>query len=171
LLFTVAAALFGYGVAYLSSLISNQHYYLVYLPHVKFDWLIISFSFMLSILFFAYLYKIEIKGMRVNNYEAIIGTSFLQLIFSILFYILFKENFFFLIPILLALFSILLSLVVNSNWFYLLAYILVLLLLVPFYYILVVALTLGALPIFMILVSLLISLLIPLLHGFNRKLV
>jgi len=171
LLYSVIASLTGFCIAFISAVLTKQRYSIVNLPYVEYDWVIITVSLTALILFFGKVYLNKIQKSRFNPAESIIGNAIVQILISIFLYLSFGENFFVLLPALLALFALLLSVLTHSRYLYIIAYVLILLLLVPFYYAIIVALTIGSLPIYMILATLLISLLMPLMDSFVRKLV
>lgn len=171
LIISLLSSLAGLCIAYLSALITGQKYNMVYLPYVKFDWIIMTVSF-LALFFLAWrIYIIKIVRQRFNQIEAITSSIFIQFFLSVVLYIFIGENFFFLLPVLFSIIAMLFSILTHTRFMYLIACILILLLLVPFYYAIIVALTLGSLPVFMMLASLLLSILIPVIDSFVRKLV
>jgi len=170
LIFTIILSFTGFCTAFLTSVITNQKYSIIYLPYIKNDWFIIIVLLLLSIVLYAFLYNRKLICKKLNAYEAIISSASIQVLSSMVFYLFFGENFFFLFPVILALTALLLSNIFHIRSFYLFAYIMILLLLLPFYYALIIALTIGFLPVFMVLTTLAISLLIPIFDSFNRKL-
>lgn len=168
--YSLASSIAGLCVALLCASFTGQKYSLVSLPNVKYEWLIITV--LIIILSFAYLFS-YMRGIRKLHYsplESIVGNTAVQIIFSIALYVYLGENFFVLIPAFLAIIASWAGLFTKSGIACLIAHSLVLLLLLPFYYILVVTLTIGSLPVIMLLSTLLISLVIPLSDCYIRKL-
>jgi len=170
LIYSFSASMAGYITALLASSITNQKYRLINVPYVKYDWLLVIGSILVLTAIYTFTYYRKSITYKLNSFEAIIGSTFVQILLSIVFYLFFGENFFVLFPVILALTALFLSSIFHLSSFYLIAYIIALLLLVPFYYALIVALTIGFLPVFLILSVLLISLLVPLFDSFCRKL-
>jgi hypothetical protein len=171
LIISFLASLAGFCIAYLSALLTGQKYNLVNLPYVKFDGIIMIIAIIALSIIIWKIYIIKIDRQKFNQIEAITGSILIQSFLSILLYIFIGENFFFLFSVFFSLIAMLFSILTHTRFMYLIACILILLLLVPFYYAIIVALTLGSLPVYMMLASLLLSILIPLIDSFVRKLV
>ncbi len=171
LIISLVSSLAGFCIAYLSAVLTGQKYNLVNLPYVRFDWIIMIAAFITLSLIGWRIYIIKITRQRFNQIEAITGSICIQFLLSVLLYFVIGENFFFLFPVLFSLVAIVFSKLTQTRFMYLIASILILLLLVPFYYAIIVALTIGSLPVFMILASLLLSIFIPVIDSFVRKLV
>ncbi|OFY45042.1 MAG: hypothetical protein A2X18_13980 [Bacteroidetes bacterium GWF2_40_14] len=171
LIISFLASLTGFCVAFLSALSTGQKYNLVNLPYVRFDWIIMIIALLTLALLVWRIYINRIARQRFNQIEAITGSIIIQFLLSVVLYVFIRENFFFLFPVIFSIVAMLFSIFTHTRYMYLIACILILLLLVPFYYAIIVALTLGSLPVFMLLASLLLSILIPLMDSFVRKLV
>ncbi len=171
LIISVLASFAGFCIAYLSALLTGQKYNLVNLPYVKFDSIIMIVAFIALSLIVWRVYIFKTGRQRFTQIEAITGSVFIQFLLSTLLYFFIGENFFFLFPVFFSIVAMLFSILTKTRFMYLIACILIILLLVPFYYAIIVALTLGSLPVFMMLASLLLSIFIPVSDSFIRKLV
>ncbi len=169
-LFVLGSVLVGFSIAWLSAFITGQKYNIINLPYVSHDWIILVIISLISLVLYMIYYIRGIRRMSFNPVESVVGNVCIQIILSIVLYLWVGENFFLLIPAFLSVFSIFASIAIKSGSPCIVAIILILLILVPFYHILVLSLTFGALPLIMLIYTILVSLMIPLSECFLRKL-
>ncbi len=147
LLFSIVLLLFGELVAYLSALIVGTKFDIVSTKYIKYDYLINLLCLVIPIvLYVIYLVKNSRKSPLFMK-EHFIGGMVVMMIFSIVLFISIGENFFFLIPVLVAAIALIFNLFTKYDYLSLPAILIIELLQLSFLYNLLTALTIGSIGI------------------------
>ena len=158
----ITAALVGYGISYLLAIISDQKFNPVKLTYIDGEYIIIISSFVL--IFFAYLSicKYFVHKRRRHTYLDILssGTILLTSI-SIASYYTIGDNTLFFVPAAISTLTLMLNIFKFAKYTNFVGWSLIVIYLLPLFYCLIVALTIGALAAFLALFVLYASVLIP----------
>ena len=162
----ITAASAGYGVSYLLAAISGQKFDLVRLPYIDGEYIIIFVAFVLIYLTYTLLFKLFLRKPKRYTYLDFLSSGSILLISgSILSFYLLGDSTLFFVPAAISSITLLFNVFSFSKYTNFIGWSLILIYLLPLFYCLIVALTIGALAIFLALLVVYITVLIPLPRG------
>jgi hypothetical protein len=168
LLYTLFAALTGFLVSYLTAAATGQKFSPVWVVHVKYEYHIILTLLIIQLIGYYCLWRWFIRK-RYGFTEAVTGNLLLVAFVSGIIYIFTGENFFLSVPLMVSTISFLIFFCTRCSLPNMFSSLITILLVVPFMYILVVALTIGSQALFSVLSILMFVLLMQDASAFFRK--
>ena len=162
----IIAASAGYGISYMLAEISEQKFDLVRLPYIDGEYIIIVAAFVLIYLIYTLLFERLLKGSKRYTYLDFLSSGTILLISASIISLHFlDDNTLFFIPAAISSISLLLNIFAFSKYSNFIGWSIILIYLLPLFYCLIVALTIGALAVFLALFVLYITVLTPLPRG------
>jgi len=166
ILVIVSGALSGYGISYLLALITGQEFNLVKLTYIKGEYIIISLILLLCYVAYAFVYKVSMRKKKACSHLDLLSSGTLLLVvLSLVSYYAIGDNTLFFVPAAISTIALLFNMFSFSTYTNYVGWTLILLYLLPLSYCLVVAITIGALAVFIPLCLLYLAVLIPLSRG------
>lgn len=169
-LFFAGSLIVGEIIAWVAAYCTGQEFDLVAVKYVKYDYIITITSVLILFLWILVFFRIKEKKQPLFAYDFLFGTLFFLFMISLLACVTVLENFFVLIPLLTSSVVLLLAIFKFNKFFYLVSAAIISLLGFSFFYCLITALTIGSLGVFLMFVSLYISLLIAQYYCYKRNL-
>ena len=162
----ILAASAGYGISYLLAAISEQKFSLVRVPYIEGEYIIIISAFVLICLIYVLLYEYFLRSSkRYTSLDFLSSGAILLISASIISLHFLGDNTLFFIPAAISTISLLLNIFTFARYFNFIGWSLIVIYLLPLFYCLIVALTIGSLAVFLTLFVLYIVILTPLLRG------
>ena len=162
----IVAASAGYGISYLTAMISGQRFNLTNVPYIGGEYIIIISAFVLIYLIYIYLYRSFLRRTKRYTYVDFLSSATILLISaSILSYYFLGDNTLFFVPAAISSLSLLLNIFAFSKYINFIGWSLIIIFLIPLFYCLIVALTIGALAVFLALFVIYMAALTPLSRG------
>lgn len=167
--FMVGSLAVGELVGWLAACYNGEKFDLVDVKFVKYDYAITIVS--VAVLFLTTLIFIRLRE-RANNrfiYSYLLGSMVLMAVMSLLLFVTVLENFFLLVPLAVTSVALLFNIVKMGKFFFVLSGFIIMLLGFSFYYCVYTALTIGALGVVLMLISINLSILIAQYYCFKRN--